>query len=164
MTCQYPLQGFSKIFQQVEPVRTLDGLGSTTGCRRSIVAAAIPTHQVNFRMRTHPSSGGFFLAIRQEIDCLVALHIYQDGAEFPSTTEREIIYSKLRYVFYGQRWERHDASENRRSARLYPQAIRDTDAQSAASGQTKDQDDLIHMPSLPCPRFSKRSKVLLKNV
>ncbi len=32
--------------------------------------------RVNFRMRTHPSSGGFFLAIGQEIDCLVALHIY----------------------------------------------------------------------------------------
>jgi hypothetical protein len=114
-------------------------------------------------MRTHPSSGGFFLAIRQEIDCLVALHIYQDRAEVPSTTEREIIYSKLRDVFYRQCWERHDASENRRSARLYPQPIRDTDAQSAASGQTRDLDDLIQTPCHPCPRFDKRSQALRKD-
>jgi len=46
-------------------------------------------------MRTHPSSGGFFLAIRQVIDCLVALHIYQDRAEFSPATEREIIHPKL---------------------------------------------------------------------
>src|SRR5258708_33816483 len=163
MTCQQSLQGFSKIFQQVEPISNLGRLRGPFTCSCCIISSSIPAHQVNFRMRTHPSSGGFFLAIRQEIDCLVALHIYQDGAEFPSTTEREIIYSKLRYVFYGQRWERHDASENRRSARLYPQAIRDTDAQSAASAQTKYLDDLIQTPCHPCPRYARRSQALRKD-
>jgi hypothetical protein len=60
----------------------------------------------------------------------MALHIYQDRAEFLSTTEGKIVYSKLRDVFYGQRWKCHDASENRCPARLYPQAIRDTDTKS----------------------------------
>src|SRR6266704_3847994 len=160
MTCQQSLQGSSKIFQQVEPISNLGRLRGPFTCSCCIISSSIPAHQVNFRMRTHPSSGGFFLAIRQEVDCLVALHIYQDRAKFPSTTEGEIVYSKLRDVFYGQCWKCHDTSENRRPARLYPQPIRDTDTKSAASGEAKDLDDLIETLCYPCPRLGKRGQAL----
>src|SRR6266487_1643426 len=87
-------------------------------------------------MRTHPSSGGFFLAIRQEIDCLVALHIYQDRAEIPSTTEREILYSKLRYAFYGCCWKDHDTAKDRGWRRLNSETLRKSGSQ-LSTGSSK---------------------------
>src|SRR2546421_4320788 len=95
VTCQYSLQSLTKVFEQMEPICTLDSLRSATGCRRGIVAAAIPTHQLDFWMRFHPRFGRFCLAIGQEINDVVALQVYQDGAEFSPTTEREIIDPKL---------------------------------------------------------------------
>jgi len=55
------------------------------------------------------------------------------------------------------------ARENRRPARLYPQAIRDTDTKSATSGQAKNLDDLIQTPCHPRPWFNKRSQALRKD-
>jgi hypothetical protein len=49
----------------------------------------------------------------------MTLHIYQDRAEFPPTTEGKVIYSKLRYLFYWCWWKRHDAADNRHPAGLY---------------------------------------------
>jgi len=116
------------------------------------LAAAIPTHQVNFRMRTHPSSGGFFLAIRQEIDCLVALHIYQDRAEFPSTTEREIIYSKLRYAFYGCCWKDHDTAKDRGWRRLNSETLRKSGSQLSTGSFANRLKGLTETDGEPCPR------------
>src|SRR5260370_26337289 len=94
MTCQYSLQSLTEVFEHMEPICTLDGLRSATGCRRGIVAAAIPTHQLDFWLRFHPSFGRFYLAIRQEINDVVPSHVYPPAAESSSTTYGEVNYPK----------------------------------------------------------------------
>src|SRR5690349_1261168 len=113
----------------MKSICTLDGLRSTTGCRRGIVAAAIPAHQHDFWMCCHPSSRGLCPSIRQHINHLMALHIYQDGAEFSPTAEREIIYSKLRYLSDRLCWERHDTTNDRGWRRLNRQTLRESGSQ-----------------------------------
>jgi hypothetical protein len=95
MTCQDSLQSLAEVFHQMKSICTLDGLRCATGCRRGIVAAAIPAHQRDFWVCCHPSSSGFCLSIRQHINHFMALHVDQDGAKFSPTTEREIIDAKL---------------------------------------------------------------------
>ncbi len=70
-------------------------------------------------MPFHPRFGGFRLAIRQEVNDFVALHVDQDAPEFPSTTEGEVIYSKLYYLLYWLCWKRHHATKNGDRAGLY---------------------------------------------
>jgi hypothetical protein len=91
MTCQHPLQSLPKVLEQVEPICTLSGLRSATSSSRGIVSSTITTHEPDFRVRAHPSRDGFDGSVRQEVNDVVALQIYEDGAERSSTSEREII-------------------------------------------------------------------------
>lgn len=95
MTGQQTFQSLSKIFEQMKPIRTLDGLRSATGYRRGIVAATIPTHQLDFWVRAHPGRRGLFLPIGQEVNDVVTLQIDQDRAEFSPATERKVIYPEF---------------------------------------------------------------------
>src|SRR5260370_1699398 len=92
--------------------------GPFTGSR-SIISPTISTHELDFWMRFHPSFCGFCFPVRQEVNHLVALHVDQNAAKLPPTTESEIIYSKLHDLLYWRCWKRHDAAQNGHPARPY---------------------------------------------
>jgi hypothetical protein len=87
MTGQDPLQGRAKIFDQMEPIGTLDRLGSTCSCRRSIIPSTISTHQFQFPVGCHPRGSRFHVSVGQKIDSLVALQVDKDRPT--STTPSE---------------------------------------------------------------------------
>src|SRR5215470_3626768 len=55
MMRQHPRESLSQIFDQMEAIRTLRGLGSTSSRSRSIFPSPISTHDFNFGMLSHPS-------------------------------------------------------------------------------------------------------------
>src|SRR5229473_8383826 len=164
MRCQYSLQSLTEVFEHMEPICTLDGLRSATGCRRGRVAAAIPTHQLDFWMRFHPSFGRFCLAIRQEINDVVALQVYQDGAEFSPTTESEIIYPKLCYLFSGCCWKDHDTAKDRCWRRLNSETLRESGSQLSTGRQAKRLKGLAETDGEPCPRQHEGGKAFRKDL
>src|SRR5450432_655072 len=83
----------------MKSICALHRLGCSQCSGRGIVSCPITAHKINFRVRPHPQRGSFNLTIRQEINDVMALHIYEDGAELASTPEREIIYSELNHLF-----------------------------------------------------------------
>src|ERR1700681_4279434 len=95
MRCQHSLQSLAKVFLEMKPIGTLSGLWSGSRRSRSIVSCTITTHQPDFWVRTHPSRDGFDLAIRQEVNGLMALQIHEESAKRSSSPEREIIYSEF---------------------------------------------------------------------
>ncbi len=68
--------------------------GPFTGCG-SIISPTIPTDKLDFWMRFHPDFCCFCLPVGQEVNDLVALHVDENAAKPPATTESEVIYSKL---------------------------------------------------------------------
>jgi len=87
MTCQHSLQSLSQIFADLESIRTLRGLGSTSSRSRGRCSSPISTHDFHFGMLSHPSCGGLFGPIGKKIKEVVGGSVYQNGAEFPSTPE-----------------------------------------------------------------------------
>jgi hypothetical protein len=71
MTRQHPLESLSQIFDQMEAIRTLPGLGSTSSRSRSIFPSPISTHDFNFGMLSHPSCSCLFGPIRKKIKDVV---------------------------------------------------------------------------------------------
>ncbi len=110
---------------------------------RSIISPTISTHQLDFWMRFHPRFGGFCLAIRQKVNHFVALHVDQNAAEFPPTTEGKVIYSKLYYVLYWLCWKCHHATQNGHPAGLYPQSIRHACSKHPTGGKPDGLNTLI---------------------
>jgi len=85
----------------------------------SIISSTISTDELDFWVRFHPGFRCFCLAVRQEVNHLVALHIDENAAKLPPTTKGEVIYSKLYYLFYWRCWKGHDAAEDGHPAGLY---------------------------------------------
>jgi hypothetical protein len=104
----------------MESISHLCRLWSALARPSRVITSSITADQFNFWMRPHPGSSGFCLPVRQEVNHVVALHVNQDAAEFPATTEGEVIYSQLHYLFYWRGWSCHYAAENGHPARLYP--------------------------------------------
>src|SRR6266487_1434282 len=104
----------------MKTIRNLCRLWSTFTRSCRIISPSITAHEIDFWMQNHPSFCGFCFAIRQEVNHLVALHVYQDRAEFSPTTESKIIYSQLRHLSDRLCRQRHDAPENGQSGGLYP--------------------------------------------
>src|SRR5260221_3377846 len=64
MARQQPLQGLSQILQQMEPIRTLNGLGSAFSRGRGIFPSPIPADRHEIWVLAHPGCRGVRFPIR----------------------------------------------------------------------------------------------------
>src|SRR5690242_20563754 len=75
-SCQQHLNRFRQIFDDVESVGALNGLGSAFACSGGIFASPIATDYRQVWLLTHPPCCGFRLAVREEIYDAVALQVH----------------------------------------------------------------------------------------
>ena len=104
------------------------------------------------------------MPIRQEINDVVALQVDQDGAEFSPTTESEIIYPKLCYLFSGCCWKDHDTAKDRCWRRLNSQTSCESGSQLSTGRQAKRLQSLAETDREPCPRQNEGGKPFRKNL
>jgi hypothetical protein len=88
------------MFIHMEAISNLGRLWSPFTSCGSILSPALPTDELDVWMRLHPHFCCFALAIGQEVNDLVALHVEQKAAAFPATTEGEVVASKLYDLLY----------------------------------------------------------------
>jgi hypothetical protein len=85
--CQKQLSCFCEVLTDMEAICDLKSLWSSLSRSRSILSAAISTHDGDLWVVSHPSGCGFGLPIRQHINGTVTLQIDKDRAEAVTTPE-----------------------------------------------------------------------------
>jgi hypothetical protein len=160
-TRQKHLDSFGQIFNDVESVRTLNGLGSAFSRRRGIFSSSITADYRQVWRLSHPFGSGFRQAVRQKVHDAVAFQIHQDCSEPLST--RDPLKSSMRRLDHRAGrdiWQIHDTAQDRRARRLYPQASGESGS-SFATGCQPDRRNLLAAPkSHSGPRLDKGGEPL----
>jgi hypothetical protein len=97
----------------MEAIGDLGGLRGPLPGGYGILLAAIPAHQLNFRMLFHPGRSRFRFPIREEVNDLVEGEIDQNRAIFAATKPSKIIHAKLGHGYWWGRGHCHDPAQDR---------------------------------------------------
>ena len=91
LSLKQPLDCLSQVLQQVPAICDLPSFGCCfCGCL-SISRRAVPADDLNTRMVTEPFFHGLCIAVRQEVDDIAPLQVYDDGAVASSFAPRPVV-------------------------------------------------------------------------
>ncbi len=114
-------------------------------------------------MASYPSGNRLDIAIGQQVNDVMALHIDQNGSKGSTTTEGKVVKAKHRDLAYRHRWRAHDPTQDAHVRRLYPQTQTQPHPSSSAARQTKRFDHPTQSARRASPRLKKGRETLGKD-
>ena len=130
-TCEESLHRIRQVLANMEAVSNLNRLWRASRSRASVLRTSVAAHMGDLWMGGNPHGSPFCLPVRQDVNDLVRVQVYNDCAECSAAPKRKIIEAQALYMLGLRSGQRHHPAYNRHPGGGDAQVRGQTRAESA---------------------------------